>query len=51
MFISLSNDNDCGICDDSYTYSMGEDDADQHYSKKRASLILGRFLLMELIVI
>ena len=40
-------DKDYGIHDDSDT---DEDDGDQHYSRKRASLILGHFLLMELIV-
>ena len=40
-------DKDYGIRDGSdkdYTY---EDDEDQHYSRKRASLILGKFLLVE----
>ena len=36
MLISLSNDNDYGICDDSDTDAIGEDDADQHYSRKKS---------------
>ena len=41
-------DKDYGIHDDSDTDYTDEDDEDQHYSRKRASLILGHFLLMEL---
>ena len=42
-------DKDYGICDGSDTDYIDEDDEDQHYSRKRASLILKMFL-MELIV-
>ena len=40
-------DKDYGIHDDSDTDYTDEDDEDQHYSRKRASLILGKFLLVE----
>ena len=43
-------DKDYGIHDDSDTDCTDEDDEDQHILEKRASLILGHFLLMELIV-
>ena len=43
-------DKDYGIRDGSDTNYTDEDDEDQCYSRKRASLILGHFLLMELIV-
>ena len=43
-------DKDYGICDGSDTDYTDEDDEDQHYSRKRASLNLGKVLLMELIV-
>ena len=36
--------------DDSATdYTDEDDDSDKHYSRKRANLILGKYLLMELI--
>ena len=40
-------DKDYGIRDGSDTDYTDEDDKDQHYSRKRASLILGIFLLVE----
>ena len=43
------DDKDYGIINDSDTCYIDEDDVDQHYSRKRASLILGKFLLLKLI--
>ena len=40
-------DKDYGIHDDSDTDYTDEDDEDQHYSRKKASMILGKFLLVE----
>ena len=42
-------DKDYGIHDDSDTDYTDEDDEDQHYSRKKSSLILGKLLLVELI--
>ena len=42
-------DKDYGIKDDSNTDYIDEDDDDQHCSRKKASMILGKFLLLELI--
>ena len=43
-------DKDYVIRDNSDTGCTDEDDEDQHYSRKKSKLILGHFLLMELIV-
>ena len=40
-------DKDYGIRDNSDTDYTDEDDEDQHYSRKKASLIIGKFLLVE----
>ena len=45
----IYDDKEYGINDNSDTDFIDEDDEDQHYSRKRATLIIGKLLLLELI--
>ena len=44
----IYDDKEYGINDNSDTVFIDEDDEDQHYSRKRATLIIGKLLLLEL---
>ena len=45
----IYDDKEYGINDNSDTDFIDEDDEDQHNSRKRATLIIGKLLLLELI--